>query len=122
MRKLNRQTQEPGILLRLRANTDYLRTGLEALGYDLGGTQAPILPIVVGEELTLRKLSRDLCAAGIYASAIPYPAVARNQARIRFSVNANLLREDLDTVLHVMEDLGVKHGLLPTRDWAPVAD
>ena len=106
---------EPERLKRLWKNTTFLRDGLTSLGFDLGDTQSPILPVMVGPEIIMRRFNRDLYSKGVYASAIPYPAVPKNKARIRLSVNANLTENDLQSTLEAMECIGKKLELIPER-------
>ena len=48
----------------------------------------------------------------IYANPVLYPAVPRKLARIRMSLMTNHTKEQLDTVLNAIEDLGREYGVI----------
>jgi 7-keto-8-aminopelargonate synthetase-like enzyme len=80
--------REPERLVRLRRNTDLLRHHLAALGYGIGASNSPIVPIIVGADEAAYRLARDLFGLGIIASAIVKPAVPPGSARLRLCATA----------------------------------
>jgi glycine C-acetyltransferase len=93
-------------------NIRHMNENLKSLGFDTARSETAIIPLMVGDEMTLKKMSRDLHEDGIYTNAIPYPAVAKGQERFRISVMATHTMEDLNTTLEVLEKLGRKHGII----------
>lgn len=91
--------KEPSRLTLLNDNADYLRQALQALGYDIGRSATCIIPVILGSDEAAYRLSRELFARGIFASAVVFPAVARGKARLRLCVTAAHTREILDTVI-----------------------
>jgi len=87
---------EPQHVQRLWENTNYFKGAMKDLGFDIGNSQTPITPIIVGESGVAKKLSSRLLEEGIFALPIVYPMVARDKARIRTIMNAALTHEDLD--------------------------
>lgn len=87
-------------------NTRFFHERLRALGFDLGQTQTPITPIIVGEAHRAKMLSAQLFNAGILAPAITFPTVPRDTARLRLMLSAAHTREDLAFALETLARLG----------------
>lgn len=103
--------REPELLDRLWENTRYFQSGLRALGFDIGQTETPITPVMVGDEARAATFSTRLFDAGVFVQPITFPMVARGHARLRAIVTAGHTRDDLafclDTFARVGEDLGI---------------
>jgi glycine C-acetyltransferase len=97
---------EPQHVQRLWENTRYFKKAMKDLGFNIGNSQTPITPIIVGESGVAKKLSARLFEEGIFALPIVYPMVARDKARIRTIMNAALTREDLDFAINTFEKIG----------------
>ncbi|MBC8103414.1 MAG: glycine C-acetyltransferase [Cytophagales bacterium] len=97
---------------RLWENTRYWQSGLRNLGFDIGVTETPITPVLVGDEEKAQSLQRELRAAGILALAVVFPTVARGKARVRTMPTAAHTRADFDEALAAFEAAGKKLGLL----------
>ena len=83
------------------------KKGLKNLGFDIGISQTPITPIIIGSSEKAQTLSRLLYEKeGIFVQAFSYPVVLKGADRIRTIVNANHTREELDYVLGSLENLG----------------
>ena len=94
--------QEPQHLQRLRRNREALAAGLEALGWDLGGSQSPILPLVLVGAPEAVALQERLWEAGFYAPAVRPPTVAANACRLRVSVSAAHQPRQIDRFLQAL--------------------
>jgi glycine C-acetyltransferase len=84
---------------KLWANVDYLNKGFEELGFDIGKSETPIIPVMVGDEDLARAFSTRLFEEGVFASAICFPMVAKGAARVRVIVSATFSQEDCDAGL-----------------------
>jgi 8-amino-7-oxononanoate synthase len=80
--------QEPVHMERLRANTTIMKHGLTRLGFDTGASTTPVLPLLLGDEWRAYRVARALLGAGIFVSAVVYPAVSPGQARLRLCATA----------------------------------
>jgi len=98
--------KEPQHVQRLWDNTRYLKKTMKDLGFDVGNSQTPITPVIVGESGVAKKLSARLFEEGVFALPIVYPMVARDKARIRTMMNAQLTRKDLDFAISSFEKIG----------------
>lgn len=84
---------------KLWGNVDYLRRGFTDLGFDIGHSETPIIPIMLGDEELAKKFSARLFEEGVFASPIVFPMVARGKARVRVIVSASFSKEDCDAGL-----------------------
>jgi glycine C-acetyltransferase len=103
---------DPSYTDRLWENARYWQDGLKRLGYDIGGTETPITPVIVGEEAKAQQLQHDLFEEGVLALAVVFPTVARGKARIRTMPNASHEKQDMDDALAAMEKVGKRLGLI----------
>ncbi|RIK44866.1 MAG: glycine C-acetyltransferase [Chloroflexi bacterium] len=94
------------LVARLWDNANYMRQGMQALGFDTGASVTPILPLMLGEAPLAQEFSRRLFAEGVFAMAIGYPTVPMGKARIRVMNSAAHSRQDLDEALAIFEKVG----------------
>jgi len=97
---------EPQHVQTLWDNTRYFKNAIRDLGFDIGNSQTPITPVIVGESSVAKKLSVRLFEEGVFALPIVYPMVAHDKARIRTMMNAALRRDDLDFAVSAFEKIG----------------
>ncbi|MCS7185552.1 MAG: glycine C-acetyltransferase [Armatimonadetes bacterium] len=97
---------------KLWENACYFQNGLKGLGFDIGKTQTPITPVMLGEATLAQQFSRRLFEEGIFAQAIGYPTVPRGAARIRVMISAVHSKEDLDFALEKFEKVGRELGVI----------
>ena len=97
---------EPQHVRTLWEHTKYFKKTMKDLGFDIGKSETPITPIMVGESGVAKKLSARLFEEGLFALPIVYPMVARDKARIRTIMNATLTREDLNFAIGAFEKIG----------------
>lgn len=97
---------------RLWANARFFREGMQALGFDTGVTQTPIIPVMLGEAPLAQQFSRQLFEEGIFAMAIGFPTVAKGKARIRVMNSAAHSMSDLETALAAFEKVGKALGVI----------
>lgn len=97
---------EPRHVKKLWSNTKYFKKRLVSMGFDIGKSETPITPVMLGESATAKRFSERLFDEGVFALPIVFPMVARDRARIRNIVNAGLKRADLDEALAAYERIG----------------
>jgi 7-keto-8-aminopelargonate synthetase-like enzyme len=86
--------------------------GLKALGFQVGPSETPIIPILVGDNETAFKMIMMLQEEGVFANVAVSPAVPEGKALIRTSHMANHTEEQLDRVLSAFEKTGRILGLI----------
>ncbi len=112
MAGLDIMERDPGIFATLRKNSDFVRNSLSEMGYELGGKDAPIIPIFVRDRSKAYGVVKEAYERGLFLSLIEYPAVAPGTERIRLTVMATHTREDLETAMSMLKELGIKYGIL----------
>ena len=92
--------------------TKKMKSGFQALGYNTGPTETPIIPVIVGNDEMAFMLWRSLREDGIFTNPVIYPAVPKGQSLIRTSYSATHTEEELDTVLASFEKCGKQLGII----------
>lgn len=93
-------------------NGDYLKAGLKKLGFDIGVSETPITPCIIGEEKLTQQFSKRLMEEGVYAKAIVFPTVPSGKGRVRNMPTAAHTKEMLDEALNVYEKVGKELGII----------
>lgn len=99
----------------VQANADYLRSGLDDLGYNVSASQSQIISLVAGPEENTLVLRDALESRGIFGSVFCAPATPKNRSLVRFSVHASLTREQLDRTIAVCGHIRAEVGM---AEWA----
>lgn len=103
--------EEEELFDKLWANTEFFKSGLRDLGFDIGHATTPITPVMLGEETLAHTFSDKLKDHGVFAQSIAFPTVEKGKARIRTIVTAEHTRDDLERALAafkaVAEELNV---------------
>jgi len=103
---------EPERRLKVWENAAYVRDGLNALGFDTGVSETPIVPVLIGHDNTTFAVWRGLFDHGVFTNPVVAPAVPEKDSRIRTSYSATHTREQLDTVLDVFKTVGQQFGVI----------
>ena len=80
-------------------NVDYLKKGFVDLGFDIGHSETPIIPVMLGDEDKAKAFSAKLFEYGVFASPIVFPMVPKGTARVRVIVSASFSKDDCDAGL-----------------------
>jgi glycine C-acetyltransferase len=109
---INIMTESTEKVEKLWENGKYLKEGLKNLGFDIGHSETPITPCIIGEETLTQQFSRRLMEEGVYAKSITFPTVPRGTGRVRNMPTAAHTKEMLDEVLSVYEKVGKELGII----------
>jgi 8-amino-7-oxononanoate synthase len=104
--------QEPERIQKLWHNTEKMRTGFKALGFDIGASTTPVIPIMIGDDMRAVFAWNALFQAGVYTNTVLPPAVPPNKSLLRTSYMATHTEEQLDRVLEIFEKVGKETGLI----------
>ena len=104
-------TKSDELVRKLWDNAAYFQRRLKDQGFDIGHTETPITPVMLGEEKTASTFSRKLFDKGIFAQSISYPTVARGKARIRCMLSAAHEKEDLDFAVDAFTSVARELGI-----------
>ncbi|MFI5418725.1 MAG: aminotransferase class I/II-fold pyridoxal phosphate-dependent enzyme [Candidatus Lutacidiplasmatales archaeon] len=104
--------QEPEHVRRLWEHTRRFKKAMAGLGFDIGRSETPITPVIVGESSLAKQLSQRLFELGVFALPIVFPMVAKGRARIRTIMNAALTADDVDFAITAFEKAGRELAIL----------
>jgi 8-amino-7-oxononanoate synthase len=103
---------EPQRVQRLHQNADYMRQGFRQLGFDIGNSTTPIVPIIIGDLQRTIMTWKLLFDGGVFVNPVLSPGVQPGRELLRTSYMATHTREQLDQVLGVFAQVGKLVGLV----------
>ncbi len=110
---LNIMRTEPEHAERLTAIGDRVRRELRTMGFNIGETVSPIIPIFIGDNPKTLFTWKALFDAGVFVNPILSPAVPPGQELLRTSYMASHTDEQIDRVLEIFCEVGKQMGLIP---------
>lgn len=103
---------EPERRENLWRNTHFMQSELRRLGFDVGNTETPIIPVLVGDMLTCFRMCRMLQEEGVFVNPVVPPAVEPNRCLIRVSFMATHTIDELSFAVRKFEYVGKKLGVI----------
>jgi len=103
---------EPERIERLWHITRKMAAGFKALGFDIGNSQTPVIPIIIGDDMKTVFAWNALFQAGVYTNTVLPPAVPPNKSLLRTSYMATHTDEQMDRVLEIFARIGKELGLI----------
>ncbi|NLC03228.1 MAG: glycine C-acetyltransferase [Tissierellia bacterium] len=97
---------------RLWDNAKYFKAKMGTLGYNIGHSETPITPVIIGDEAKTMEFSRKLLEKGVFVSGIVFPTVPKGTGRVRVMVTAGHTKEQLDRAVEVFETVGKEMGII----------
>jgi 8-amino-7-oxononanoate synthase len=91
--------EEPQRMARLRENRERLALGLKAAGWEIGASQSPVIPVLLGPAWRATEMQEQLMEKGYYAPAIRPPTVPAGACRLRLSVSSEHSPAQIDGLL-----------------------
>ena len=101
------------LVRRLWSNGKLFKELMKKNGFNIGHSETPITPVILGEASVAKAFSARLFEEGIFAQAIAFPTVPRGTARIRVMVSAAHEVADLEMAASVFATVGREMGLVP---------
>lgn len=95
---------EPERRQRLWANQRYFVESMKGLPYQVVSTTTPIVPVLIGDEVLTDRLSEQLRGVGLHVDSVKFPAVPKNQGRLRVILNAGHTREQIDLLVSLLRE------------------
>ena len=103
--------QHPELRDRLWANVHLLRKGLQEIGYVIGDSESPIVPILIGDERRTVALWQELLTAGLYVNVILPPGCPQDDCVLRASCSAAHTAQDISRALGIFARVGSALGV-----------
>lgn len=96
-------------------NNDIMRERLKSAGFDTGPSETPIIPAIVGEDMTAFTFCRRLIDDGVFVNPVVSPAVEQGNALIRLSLMATHTEDEIHLAMDKMEKVAREMGIIPAR-------
>ncbi len=103
---------EPQRREQLWVNTRQLQEGFRSLGFDIGPTETPIVPVLIGPMEKTFLFWRKLFEAGVFTNPVAPPAVPATECRLRTSLMASHTPEQIDFCLEAFATIGRELGVI----------
>jgi len=103
---------EPERIDRLWELTHYALDNFKRMGFDIGKSETPIIPLYIRDNLKTLKLTRMLLDEGVFVNPVVSPAVSKDSTLIRFSLMATHTKDQVDIALAKFDKLGKKLGII----------
>lgn len=97
---------------RLWENAKYFKSKMETLGFNIGNSQTPITPVIIGDEARTMEFSKKLLEKGVFVSGIVFPTVPKGTGRLRCMVTAGHTKAQLDEAVEAFRKVGEETGIL----------
>ncbi|NMC78523.1 MAG: pyridoxal phosphate-dependent aminotransferase family protein [Chloroflexi bacterium] len=103
---------EPERVARVNQIAEYMRSEFRRLGFDIGNSVTPIIPIIIGDDQKTFYFWRLLFDNGVFVNPVISPAVSQGRQLLRTSYMATHTDEQLARVLEVFARVGKQIGLI----------
>lgn len=103
---------EPERIERVNSIGNKMREGFKSLGFDIGSSETPIVPIIIGSDEKTFLTWKLLFDAGVFVNPVISPAVSAGRQLLRTSYMATHTDQQLDRVLEIFSQIGKKVGLI----------
>ena len=103
---------EPERIVKLWEVTHYTIDNFKRMGFDIGKSETPIIPLYIRDNLKTVKLTRMLLDEGVFVNPVVSPAVNKDSTLIRFSLMATHTKAQVDIALEKFDKLGKKLGII----------
>lgn len=105
---------EPQHVENLWSNADFMRKGFNKLGYNIGQSTTPIIPVIIGEQYLTGITWAALIEEGVYTNPVIPPAAPPGQSLLRTSYTATQTKAHLERALQGFKVVGERLDLIPT--------
>jgi len=103
---------EPERIEHLWKIADRMRNGLKQLGFDVGTSNTPIIPVYIRDRIKTVLMWKELFDNGVYCNPVLPPAVPPTESLLRTSYIATHTEEQIDRALEIFEKAGKKLGVI----------
>jgi 8-amino-7-oxononanoate synthase len=104
--------KEPQRIANLWHNTERMKRGLKSLGFDLGESATPILPVYVRDLMLTFQFCKRLEQEGVFVNPVVSPGVLPGREIIRISLMATHTDRQIDFALEKLGEVGKELGLI----------
>ncbi len=103
---------EPERIKHLWDVTRYAQEGFKAMGFDIGKSETPIIPLFIRDDMKALQMTRMLLDDGVFVNPVVSPAVPKEDCLIRFSLMATHTFAQVDTAIEKITSAAKKLGVI----------
>ncbi|MCW1969057.1 MAG: pyridoxal phosphate-dependent aminotransferase family protein [Anaerolineae bacterium] len=103
---------DPSYAQKVHRNAAKVRNALREMGFNCGESVTPVVPVIIGNDMSTVFAWRACFDAGIYVNPVLPPGVPPNKSLLRTSYMATHTDEQLDRVIEAFRAVGLKTGLI----------
>jgi 8-amino-7-oxononanoate synthase len=103
---------DPSYVARVHVQAGKVRDGMRKIGYNVGESVTPIIPVMIGNEMHTVFMWQSLFNNGLYTNPVLPPAVPPSKSLLRTSYMATHTDEQIETILDTFEKVGHETGFL----------
>jgi 8-amino-7-oxononanoate synthase len=103
---------EPQRCARVLEIAQKMRTGLSELGFDIGNSVTPVIPVIIGNDEKTFIMWKRLFDNGVFVNPVIAPAVPPGKQLLRTSYMATHTDQQMDFVLQKFESVGKELNLI----------
>ena len=100
------------LLNKLKSNTQYFRSEIQRIGYQIKNGEHPIIPIMLGDAKLAQNIAHEMLNENIYVIGFSYPVVPKGEARIRVQISASHSKINIDNAINAFKKVGEKYKIL----------
>lgn len=112
MESFNIMSESTELVDKVWENGKYLKAELKKLGFNIGHSETPITPCIIGDEKLTQEFSKRLYEDGVYAKSIVFPTVPLGTGRVRNMPTAAHTKEMLDDAIAIYTKVGKELGVI----------
>lgn len=112
---------EPHLVQSLWDNAEYMRKGFNEMGYNIGNSNTPIIPVILGDDFRTVLAWHALIEEGVYTNPVVPPGVMPGGSLLRTSYMATHQKEHLDRALHGFKVVGERLDFITPKDALPTS-
>lgn len=103
---------EPERIKHLWDLTHHAQEGFKTMGFDIGKSESPIIPLFIRDDVMALKMTRMLLEQGVFVNPVVSPAVPKEDCLIRFSLMATHTMKQVDTAIEKITSVAKQLGIV----------
>ncbi len=112
LKVLDMISDDDTLLIKLQKNTEQFKNGMEKLGFDIGKSESPIIPVMLYDAKLAQEMASELLKEDIYVIGFFFPVVPKGKARIRVQLSAAHSKEHIDKAIEAFGRVGKKLNVI----------
>ncbi len=112
LKALEIMQKEPERIENLKRISEKWRNGLKSIGFDIGKSETPIVPVYIRDKWKTVYMWKELLEEGVYVNPVVPPGVPPGDSLLRTSCMATHTDEQIERGLEIFERVGKRLGII----------